>query len=298
MIRWTWLLLVAGLLAAAPARAFYNPKTGHWLNRDPLGEDGGLNLYGFVGNDGVDWNDVLGLWQIQRKGDDRALAIADKGDTVDSLARMTHMDDADFKSWLQPVGGSKMPASAREAVPSCKYSVPNVIFIEFGSYGGDVQNPFGRASWAFCNWFGWPIPLWREHLTAVGNDYRDQGFKVILNNPSSATISMFDLQCPNIYGFAYAGHGGGSGNLIYNPNEDASSTLIAGRQTQYGIAFLTTYACQTASPKPIKQIRQQYYYSPWEKSVAVRGTFTGVDVSAGIHETWTHFLFAPGTNVK
>jgi len=32
-----------------------------WPSRDPIGERGGKNLYGFVGNDGVDWIDRLGL---------------------------------------------------------------------------------------------------------------------------------------------------------------------------------------------------------------------------------------------
>ncbi len=33
----------------------------YWPSRDPIEEDGGVNLYGFVGNDGVDWVDILGL---------------------------------------------------------------------------------------------------------------------------------------------------------------------------------------------------------------------------------------------
>ena len=33
----------------------------YWPSRDPIEEEGGLNLYGFVGNDGVDWVDYLGL---------------------------------------------------------------------------------------------------------------------------------------------------------------------------------------------------------------------------------------------
>jgi hypothetical protein len=41
-----------------------DPLTGRWPSRDPIEEDGGVNLYGFVGNDGVnDW-DYLG-----QKGD-------------------------------------------------------------------------------------------------------------------------------------------------------------------------------------------------------------------------------------
>jgi len=33
----------------------------YWPSRDPIGEKGGKNLYGFVRNDGIDWIDVLGL---------------------------------------------------------------------------------------------------------------------------------------------------------------------------------------------------------------------------------------------
>ncbi|TVR54728.1 MAG: RHS repeat-associated core domain-containing protein [Puniceicoccaceae bacterium] len=38
---------------------FYSPTTGRWLNRDPIGELGGLNLYGFLGNDPVNRIDLL-----------------------------------------------------------------------------------------------------------------------------------------------------------------------------------------------------------------------------------------------
>ena len=40
---------------------FYSPAMGRWLNRDPLGELGGLNLYGFVQNDPVNIFDPYGL---------------------------------------------------------------------------------------------------------------------------------------------------------------------------------------------------------------------------------------------
>jgi RHS repeat-associated protein len=40
---------------------YYDPQTGRWPSRDPIGERGGMNLYGFVGNDGVNLLDVLGL---------------------------------------------------------------------------------------------------------------------------------------------------------------------------------------------------------------------------------------------
>jgi len=43
---------------------FYSPQLGRWINRDPIGEAGGINLYGFVGNDGVNFLDFLGLKEV------------------------------------------------------------------------------------------------------------------------------------------------------------------------------------------------------------------------------------------
>jgi RHS repeat-associated protein len=40
---------------------WYDASNGRWINRDPIEEKGGLNLYGFVGNDGVGMWDLLGL---------------------------------------------------------------------------------------------------------------------------------------------------------------------------------------------------------------------------------------------
>ena len=45
---------------------FYNPILHRWLNRDPIKEEGGLNLYAFCGNEGVNQVDVLGrrIWVV------------------------------------------------------------------------------------------------------------------------------------------------------------------------------------------------------------------------------------------
>ena len=32
---------------------YYNPADGRWINRDPIAEEGGWNLYAFVGNDPI-----------------------------------------------------------------------------------------------------------------------------------------------------------------------------------------------------------------------------------------------------
>jgi RHS repeat-associated protein len=41
---------------------YYQPQTGRWLSRDPLEENGGVNVYGFIGNDPINQMDPLGLY--------------------------------------------------------------------------------------------------------------------------------------------------------------------------------------------------------------------------------------------
>ena len=41
---------------------FFDSLTGRWLTRDPIAENGGVNLYAFYGNDPVNGVDGLGLW--------------------------------------------------------------------------------------------------------------------------------------------------------------------------------------------------------------------------------------------
>jgi RHS repeat-associated protein len=40
---------------------WYDPLTGRWPSRDAIEEQGGLNLYGFVSNNGINRMDVLGM---------------------------------------------------------------------------------------------------------------------------------------------------------------------------------------------------------------------------------------------
>jgi RHS repeat-associated protein len=45
-----------------------NPLDGRFISRDPIGEQGGLNLYGFVGNDPVNRTDYLGYCECGVSG--------------------------------------------------------------------------------------------------------------------------------------------------------------------------------------------------------------------------------------
>ena len=58
--RMCWVALVLAMTIQS-AWAFYNPQTGRWLNRDPIGESGGFHLYSFVNNDPATHADANGL---------------------------------------------------------------------------------------------------------------------------------------------------------------------------------------------------------------------------------------------
>ena len=49
------------LICHHTASAYYDPGVQRWINRDPIAEDGGLNLYGFLLNDPLNEHDALGL---------------------------------------------------------------------------------------------------------------------------------------------------------------------------------------------------------------------------------------------
>lgn len=57
------MVILLGLLLSRDALAFYNPQTGRWLSRDPIGERGGINRYCFLKNAPIGFVDANGLWE-------------------------------------------------------------------------------------------------------------------------------------------------------------------------------------------------------------------------------------------
>jgi len=266
---------------------YYDPSTGRWLSRDPSEEEGGINLYAFVANDAVNSTDFLGLWKIERKGESRAKAIPEAGDTIRKLADTIKLDGSDWKQWAKIKSSFWIRINEDTILPSScglEVTIPNTIFIEFGQISSWVDR------------FG-PIPKWQANLTSLGKNYESSGFKVILRNPSSSALAQGDLKDENIYGFAYAGHGRGGGLLVFK-DDNSGDTLDAKRLTPYGISFLIAYGCATADQTPIKDPRgtMHYKYSAWEKNVARKGTFTGVWGIVNGYQSWSHLITTEGTN--
>ena len=76
----------------------YAPELGRWLSRDPIEEDGGFNLYGFINNDGINRWDYLGL----EGGSDILNALLDYcEDPCDRLKRKIARVSKELKRKLQ-----------------------------------------------------------------------------------------------------------------------------------------------------------------------------------------------------
>lgn len=73
-----FLLLFAAL--SSFAHAYYAPDQGRWLNRDPIEEQGGMNLYVFVENSGISKIDHLGLFMKDPQVRDAGFGVS--GDLI------------------------------------------------------------------------------------------------------------------------------------------------------------------------------------------------------------------------
>jgi hypothetical protein len=166
---------------------FYNPSTGRWLSRDPEGEDeGGPNLYGFVGNDPIDIGDYLGLeWKVARARGDRATATCDCNDTIAQLAAKVHLDPGDYTKWL---AGGSLPASVDTPLaPGTSFTIPNKAYVN------------DLLTWRFF----W----WKQWRRVEERDLRHEGFKVVHVDDTLRAQFLAQMSDPDVHGIVVIAHG-------------------------------------------------------------------------------------------
>ncbi len=99
---------------------FYNPELGRWINRDPIGEDGGLNVYAFVGNGAIHVIDYLG----------KALVFAPPLDIfVDAISHFTtsrgksYVCCTEWQSFFEYAGYNTLEDCIRSLLPQLSHLV-------------------------------------------------------------------------------------------------------------------------------------------------------------------------------
>ena len=136
-------------LFLAPYRA-YSADLGRWICRDPIGEEGGLNLYGYVSNSPTRFIDNLGL------------APTTNGNVVTdttmvncagyALGDGTYLQPAAGSSWQQAAQqqgftGGKEVSSADECRNYCgKCKRAALLYLPAGSNGNPFSDPFNGSN--------------------------------------------------------------------------------------------------------------------------------------------------------
>ena len=131
---WPCLTLVALAASLQTTPAYYDPGIQRWINRDPIGEGGGVNQTTFLKNAPVAYLDPFGLWRFGATGSGQPEPVCKGGQLVIDMGNQagapdaactvaheqTHIDDLKNKYGPNicrgaPDGTTPLPATADES---------------------------------------------------------------------------------------------------------------------------------------------------------------------------------------
>ena len=101
------LFAIAVIIFTAQAHAVmyearpYDPNMGRWMSRDPIGEEGGINLYAFVENDPANKWDILGLELPEKLKCCKIKRVIDNFDRTREREEYPHTNNG---PWNNPTG--------------------------------------------------------------------------------------------------------------------------------------------------------------------------------------------------
>lgn len=190
---------------------YYDAVTGRWPSRDPIEEEGGINLYGFVGNDGVNQWDLLGLWSnlVRERSKNWATICADEGDTWDQLADLLNLEVNEAGAWVKNYDASPEVGKT--------YEIPNTV-VAFGV--SDISDP------GFFWIYNWVL----DRMVKYMSYYESKGFKVVQrlpNNNDKVFIESWNED--GLYSLMFGGHGLMQRDIIKTGNRRKPKVHVYGR---------------------------------------------------------------------
>ncbi len=154
---------------------YYNGE--RWLSRDPIEEEGGNNLYDFVGNQPVQQVDPLGLvWHIDRWNYPWAPTWSDSdSDDWHGLALIAKLDESQRDKWVgkngqDPTTHEPLAFIDLSEVPKkgCRYSTPNTVTISYGDLSGSV--------------YDWMV----AEAASIASTYSGKGYNILNHSPDGS----------------------------------------------------------------------------------------------------------------
>ena len=206
---------------------WYDPLTGRWPSRDPIGEEGGINVYGFVSNDGANKRDYIGLWsEINRDSSENwATTCADTGDTWEDLAANTGLSSVDFNKWV----GNISTVDILGPTPGKTYLVPNVII----AFSVELQIEFAAPI----------LLLLEDRIKTKMSEYKNLGFRIkeyYRSNDRNLFINLWSTD--GIHGIGFSGHGVGTGYIPgrFGVTQEVEPSHV---EPDYKLAVAIAYHC-------------------------------------------------------
>ena len=253
---------------------YYSPELMRWITRDPIGEDGGVNLCTFCENSPVDAFDELGLWTAtsESAGQSRRVYKFEDGDMLESLAKIVGLDSKEWQNWAlseKSAVADKTTASkiTNASKPGCYVSVPNVwISADLLRGGNWYWDPIVNQGGTIGRFFGTTL------LTS-------SNYMIVKPDNAKELISALTDNKGDVWGVTVFAHGNKWGqivmpreNHVYGETWTDTDTVVAlVKQNGYKIAKAYMMQCYSAykgiTPKP--DVRRVDFGAMW-RSVSVK----------------------------
>ncbi|HPD31097.1 MAG TPA: hypothetical protein PLL20_13965 [Phycisphaerae bacterium] len=273
-------LLVSVLMADA-ASAYYSPRLGRFLNRDPIAEPGAVlvrqaarpatsfiprdpidgerangNVYRFVDNNPIIYVDPYGLWKIERNGEPRAVVTSEQGDTIQTLAELVKLEPSEYKLWLKAMNDGIPQSSTAKIGADCKYTVPNTAYVHLGHI---------KVGWKFWAKGGdaadlwWAVMEWKD----IASDFRNQGYFVSDIRGATKAVVLSHLGNENIAAWAIVAHGAEgiiwAADAAENDDELVGISSYDGTSSQHHkLSTVILYVCEAKKSKNWENMISQF----------------------------------------
>jgi len=184
-------------------RRFYRPDLGRWLNRDPIEEEGGENLYAFCANNPVLYYDILGMtdWMTVLRGaiqivSGTMLAITAGSSVVGSgglstpaAIALTAWASASIASGIQTLSAGLNDRGSPEAiqVQAVEYAYESIMGDPMGETGRTITRICYYSIDIACSCYSISY-TWSSYFQSRSVFIPKYGSEIKLTTPSGITV--------------------------------------------------------------------------------------------------------------